>query len=222
MERKKTEGYYITDEELLAALDDSDFEFDDLDHDPNFVPDSEEENEQAEGEAGADGNPIEDQLGNIRPNDTGPLSDSDNENIDLDLNLSVPGPSRYPAPESLANGVYRGRGATRGRGAERGRGVERGRGAERVRGADRGRGRGEVRGRAGGRGRGQQRGGRGGRGRGRRPQAVVEWTGQTLNTDFPPFQPQIDERCNRDGWNAVQYFNEYFDDGFFDFIVEKN
>ncbi|KAG8318261.1 hypothetical protein J6590_006575 [Homalodisca vitripennis] len=182
MERKSTQGYFISDEELLAALEDSEFEFDDLDNDPNFVPndESDDDEQQDKGETtGAEGDQTENQIGNIRPTttETGTSFESENEDLGLDLDLSAAGPSRQPANVGL---TLRGK-QCRGRGTERGRGTDRGRR--------------ERRGRGGRCGRDQQRGRGGGDGDGcgRRPEAI--WAGETLDTDFPPFLAPADERC---------------------------
>ncbi|KAG8255277.1 hypothetical protein J6590_096445 [Homalodisca vitripennis] len=106
MERKSTQGYFISDEELLAALEYSEFEFDDLDNDPNFVPndESDDDEKQDKGETtGAEGDQTENQMGNIRPTttETGTSFESENEDLGLDLDLSAAGPSRQPANVGL-------------------------------------------------------------------------------------------------------------------------
>lgn len=208
MNRERAEGYFITDEDLLAALDDSDYEFDDLDTDPTFEPQNVNQPTSDSDETDDADELVEGNQG-IDYQEPPFMLEREDEASDLNPDESSAGPSsRQPALQGSSGG----RGLTgnrgRGRGGTRGRGVGRGRGGERG-GGD-------------GQGRGQQRGrGRGGRGGGRTPRQTVRWEGQALKQDFPPFQLQVDERCDRNNWNPLDYFNEYFDDNVFDLMVEQ-
>lgn len=208
MNRERAEGYFITDEQLLAALDDSDYEFDDLDTDPTFEPQNVNQPSTDSDETDDADELVEGKQG-IDYQEPPFMLEREDEASDLNLDKSSAGPSsRQPALQGSSGGRGLRGNRGRGRGGTRGRGVGRGRGGERG-GGD-------------GQGRGQQRGrGTGGRGGGRTPRQTVRWERQALKQDFPPFQPQVDERCDRNNWNPLDYFNEYFDDNVFDLMVEQ-
>lgn len=228
-----TEKGRISDTELLRILEDSDYEVDDLDADPDFIL-SEDDMRQDELD-----DPISQQGSDISDFNDIPVPDNDvtdpdndfslpdNEIPNPDNNLSVPDddiPEQdkdFHVPDDipfLNNSNFRpeqGRGVVEGgwRGSDSGRG-RRGRGNARGR---------QGRGNAGGpQGRGNGKGVRG-RGRGTNRITVEHWKGKQLNNTFPQFIPPVDTRCNREGWNPLQYFLEYFDEngGKFNLMVEQ-
>lgn len=239
-------GRRISDTELLRILEDSDYEVDDLDADPDFIlSESDRHQDELDDPISLQGSDISDfydipdnditDLDNDLPvpdNNTIPNPDNDfpipdNEIPNPDNNLPVPDDD-IPEPDNdfhvpddipfLNNSNFR---------PEQDRGVVEGgcRGSDSERGR---RGRGNARGRRGranagrlqGRGNGRGVGGRG-RGRGTNRITVEHWKGKQLNNTFPQFIPPADTRCNREGWNPLQYFLEYFDDNFFNLMVEQ-